>query len=137
VLHQDQSADNGQVLVRARCDADVRIAEKQRDLRLIAEKTRGENLRAEFEQVGTGDFGKGSEWLWPSATSACGHAVEPKEMKRADLPSSHEYRHLARTLFIASGAPYAESAQSATRLRPVWSATSSAALLHGNPAPDR
>jgi hypothetical protein len=52
----------------------------------------------------------GSEWLWPSATSACGHAVEPKEMKRADLPSSHEYRHLARTLFIASGAPYAESA---------------------------
>jgi integrase len=52
----------------------------------------------------------GSEWLWPSPTSACGHAVEPKEMKRADLPSSHEYRHLARTLFIASGAPYAESA---------------------------
>jgi hypothetical protein len=31
-------------------------------------------------------------------------------MRRADLPSSHEYRHLARTLFIASGAPYAESA---------------------------
>src|SRR5882757_2234225 len=29
----------------------------------------------------------GSEWLWPSATSACGHAAEPKEMKRADLPS--------------------------------------------------
>ena len=52
----------------------------------------------------------GSEWLWPSPTSACGHAVEPKEKRYADLPSSHEYRHLARTLFIASGAPYAESA---------------------------
>jgi hypothetical protein len=52
----------------------------------------------------------GSEWLWPSPTSACGHVVEPKEKRRGDLPSSHEYRHLARTLFIASGAPYAESA---------------------------
>jgi hypothetical protein len=29
-------------------------------------------------------------------------------MKR-NLPNPHEYRHLARTLFIASGAPYAES----------------------------
>ena len=27
-----------------------------------------------------------------------------------NLPSAHEYRHLARTLFIAAGAPYAESA---------------------------
>jgi hypothetical protein len=52
----------------------------------------------------------GSEWLWPSPNSACGHVVEPKEKRRGDLPSSHEYRHLARTLFIASGAPYAESA---------------------------
>lgn len=56
------------------------------------------------------DIVLGSEWLWPSPTSACGHAVEPKEKRYADLPSSHEYRHLARTLFIASGAPYAESA---------------------------
>ncbi len=49
----------------------------------------------------------GSPWLWASATSACGHVTEPKE---ADLPSPHEYRHHARTLFIASGVPYAESA---------------------------
>ena len=52
----------------------------------------------------------GSEWLWPSPTSACGHAVEPKERRHADLPGSQEYRHLARTLFISSRAPYAESA---------------------------
>jgi integrase len=52
----------------------------------------------------------GSEWLWPSRSSACGHAVEPKDKRGANLPSSHEYRHLARTLFIASGVPYAESA---------------------------
>jgi hypothetical protein len=56
------------------------------------------------------DIVLGSEWLWPSPTSARGHVVEPKEKRRADVPSSHEYRHLARTLFIASGAPYAESA---------------------------
>ena len=36
--------------------------------------------------------------------------VAGKEKGHRDLPSSHEYRHLARTLFIASGAPYAESA---------------------------
>lgn len=50
-----------------------------------------------------------SPWLWPSATSACGHVTEPKEPDR-DVPSPHEYRHHARTLYIASGAPYAESA---------------------------
>ena len=27
-----------------------------------------------------------------------------------NLPSAHEYRHIARTLSIAAGAPYAESA---------------------------
>lgn len=48
-----------------------------------------------------------SSWLWPSATSACGHVTEPKE---EGLPSPHEYRHHARTLYIASGVPYAESA---------------------------
>ena len=48
-----------------------------------------------------------SPWLWSSATSASGHVTEPKE---ATLPSPHEYRHHARTLFIASGVPYAESA---------------------------
>jgi integrase len=50
-----------------------------------------------------------SPWLWPSATSSCGRIVEPKEQRR-DLPSPHEYRHHARTLFIAAGVPYAESA---------------------------
>lgn len=48
-----------------------------------------------------------SEWLWPSPTSKSGHIVEPKE---AGLPSPHELRHHARTLFIQAGAPYAESA---------------------------
>lgn len=48
-----------------------------------------------------------SKWLWPSATSASGHVEEPKE---AGMPSPHEYRHHARTLFIAAGVPYAESA---------------------------
>jgi integrase len=50
-----------------------------------------------------------SEWLWPSPTSASGKVEEPKEPRR-DLPSPHEYRHLARTMFIAAGVPYAESA---------------------------
>lgn len=49
-----------------------------------------------------------SPWLWPSPTSECGHVTEPKQ--GANLPSPHEYRHHARTLFIASGVPYAESA---------------------------
>lgn len=49
----------------------------------------------------------GSEWLWPSSSSRSGHIVEPKE---EGLPSPHEYRHHARTLFIQAGAPYAESA---------------------------
>jgi integrase len=49
----------------------------------------------------------GSEWLWPSPTSRSGHIQEPKER---GLPSPHEYRHHARTLYIAAGVPYAESA---------------------------
>jgi hypothetical protein len=49
----------------------------------------------------------GSEWLWPSPTSRSGHVEEPKE---AGLPSPHAYRHHARTLYIAAGVPYAESA---------------------------
>lgn len=48
-----------------------------------------------------------SPWLWPSPTSTCGHVTEPKEN---GLPSPHAYRHHARTLYIASGVPYAESA---------------------------
>lgn len=49
----------------------------------------------------------GSEWLWPSPTSRSGHIQEPKER---GLPSPHELRHHARTLYIAAGVPYAESA---------------------------
>lgn len=49
----------------------------------------------------------GSEWLWTSPTSRSGHVEEPRE---DDLPSPHEYRHHARTLLIAAGVPYAESA---------------------------
>lgn len=48
-----------------------------------------------------------SEWLWPSPTSKSGHIEEPKEK---GLPSPHEYRHHARTLYIAAGVPFAESA---------------------------
>jgi hypothetical protein len=48
-------------------------------------------------------------WLWPSPLSSSGHVTEPRE-DGPDLPSPHEYRHHARTLFIASGVPYAESA---------------------------
>ncbi len=62
-----------------------------------------ERLRARMEA----DVPLGSAWLWPSATSRSGHIEEPKEK---GLPSPHEYRHHARTLFIASGVPYAESA---------------------------
>ncbi len=54
------------------------------------------------------DMPLNNPWLWPSPTSECGHVTEPKQ--GADLPSPHEYRHHARTLFIASGVPYAESA---------------------------
>lgn len=49
----------------------------------------------------------GSEWLWPSPSSASGHIAEPRE---DGLPSPHEYRHHARTLFIQAGVGYAESA---------------------------
>lgn len=48
-----------------------------------------------------------SPWLWPSASSKSGHVEEPRE---DGLPSPHEYRHHARTLYIAAGVPYAESA---------------------------
>lgn len=46
-----------------------------------------------------------SPWLWP-AQSRSGHISEPRE---DGLPSPHEYRHVARTLLIAAGVPYAES----------------------------
>jgi hypothetical protein len=52
----------------------------------------------------------GSEWLWPSGTNSSGRTRDPRARGHDDLPSAHEYRHIARTLFIAAGAPYAESA---------------------------
>tara|TARA_R110002072_G_scaffold93924_2_gene207973 strand:+ start:812 stop:1936 length:1125 start_codon:yes stop_codon:yes gene_type:complete len=48
-----------------------------------------------------------STWLWPSPLSTKGHIVEPK---RANVASPHALRHHARTLMIAAGVPYAESA---------------------------
>ena len=36
--------------------------------------------------------------------------MDPRARGHDNLPSAHEYRHIARTLFIAAGAPYAESA---------------------------
>ena len=50
-----------------------------------------------------------SSWLWPSVTSKSGHIINARE-KCGNFPSPHEYRHNARTLLIAAGAPYAESA---------------------------
>lgn len=51
----------------------------------------------------------GSDWLWPSMTSSIGRVVEPKDQRRS-VPSPHAYRHLARTMMIAAGVPYAEGA---------------------------
>ena len=51
-----------------------------------------------------------SDWLWPSPASASGRVVEAKERSSRGVPSPHEYRHLNRTLAIAAGVPYAESA---------------------------
>ncbi|WP_421836881.1 tyrosine-type recombinase/integrase [Novosphingobium sp.] len=67
----------------------------------------GKTLTARLKDRLAADVPLDSEWLWPSVTSASGHIEEPKE---AGLPSPHEYRHHAWTLFIASGVPYAESA---------------------------
>lgn len=69
----------------------------------------GEALTAVIKARMEADEPLNSPWLWPSPGSASGHIVEPKEQRR-NLPSPHEYRHHARTLFIAAGAPYAESA---------------------------
>lgn len=49
-----------------------------------------------------------SEWLWPSPVSKTGHVEAPR--RREGVPSPHELRHHARTLMIAAGVPYAESA---------------------------
>lgn len=55
------------------------------------------------------DLPLNNPWLWPSPLSGKGCTTEPKERKRG-LPSPHEYRHHARTMYIAAGVPYAESA---------------------------
>ncbi|SFI90682.1 tyrosine-type recombinase/integrase [Albimonas pacifica] len=47
------------------------------------------------------------EWIWPSPTSASGHIEEPK---REGVPSPHRLRHVARSMMIAAGVGYAESA---------------------------
>jgi integrase len=91
---------------------DVRLDEKV--LRFTHMKTKDEPmlfpmgprlaalLKARMEE----DEPLNSEWLWPSPTSKSGHCEEPKE---SGLPSPHQYRHLASTLLIQSGCPYAES----------------------------
>ncbi|MCG2841809.1 site-specific integrase [Sandaracinobacter sp. RS1-74] len=67
----------------------------------------GKRLTALLEARLEEDEPLGSDWLWPSPNSRSGHVEEPKE---AGLPSPHAYRHHARTLYIAAGVPYAESA---------------------------
>lgn len=67
----------------------------------------GERLAAIVEARMKADEPLNSEWLWPSSNSRSGHVRTPYE---DDLPSPHEYRHHARTLYIAAGAPYSESA---------------------------
>ncbi|MCA3657051.1 MAG: integrase [Methylobacterium sp.] len=69
----------------------------------------GRRLTAIIEARMEDDRPLNSPWLWCSPTSRSGRVEEPKE-GRKDLPSPHEYRHLARTMFIAAGVPYAESA---------------------------
>lgn len=69
----------------------------------------GTGLTARLKERLAADEPLNSPWLWPSPCSASGRVTEPKEQRR-NLPSPHEYRHHARTLFIAAGAPYAESA---------------------------
>lgn len=51
-----------------------------------------------------------SNWLWPSPSSASGRVTVAREKWKPKIPSPHTYRHLNRTLAIAAGVPYAESA---------------------------
>jgi len=70
----------------------------------------GEHLAAMLKRRLCLDYPLGSAWLWPSPSSESGRIVEAKEKKSKGLPSPHAYRHLNRTLAIAAGVPYAESA---------------------------
>jgi hypothetical protein len=69
----------------------------------------GTFLREMIEARLEDDLPFNNPWLWPSPSSGTGCTTEPKEQRRG-LPSPHEYRHHARTMFIAAGVPYAESA---------------------------
>lgn len=69
----------------------------------------GNFLAAMVEERMRADRALNNPWLWPSPLSGTGCTTEPKEQRKG-LPSPHEYRHHARTLFIAAGVPYAESA---------------------------
>ena len=68
----------------------------------------GPHLTALLEVRLEADEPIGSDWLWPSPTGKDGHAYGPR--RREGVPSPHELRHHARTLMIAAGVPYAESA---------------------------
>lgn len=70
----------------------------------------GDYLRGMLRARMTTDEPLRSDWLWPSPTSESGRVVEAKERSSRGVPSPHEYRHLNRTLAIAAGVPYAESA---------------------------
>lgn len=67
----------------------------------------GERLAKVLKARMRADAPLDSDWLWPSPNSRSGHIAEPRD---EGLPSPHEYRHHARTLYIAAGVPYAESA---------------------------
>jgi len=62
-----------------------------------------EMLKARMED----DAPLNSEFLWPSKAAAKGYIAEPKQK---GVPSPHKLRHSTRTLMIAAGVPYAESA---------------------------
>ncbi|MEM7213982.1 MAG: tyrosine-type recombinase/integrase [Pseudomonadota bacterium] len=67
----------------------------------------GERLTEILQERMNADEMFRSEWLWHSPPSSTGYI---REAKRPDLPSPHVLRHLARTMMIAAGVPYAESA---------------------------
>ncbi len=67
----------------------------------------GEQLTEILRKRMQADEPLNSPWLWPSPQSRSGRIAEPK---RANVPGPHELRHICRTLMIAAGVPYAESA---------------------------
>lgn len=69
----------------------------------------GNFLREMIRQRLEDDVPFNTPWLWPSMSSGKGCTTEPRGTRQG-LPSPHEYRHHARTMYIAAGVPYAESA---------------------------